>query len=115
MSSALAASGLDMGAVGRAPDYPVKNVLIVADGRERNVTYYIDRNGHPYAYEEVGVLPPPGAVEKPAVMLRTRMVPFSEVADWMAPPDFARIDADLLRLRFDLIRQLGPLRTFLEG
>jgi len=115
MNDALAANGLTMGAIGRAPDYPVKSVLMVEDGREKSVAYYIDRNGHPYAFEERGVLPPPGAVEMPSFALKTRMVPFSEVADWMVPPDFARIDADLLRVRLDLIRQLGPLTPFLEG
>jgi len=109
MNAALKAEGRSMGVIGRDESLAVKEVRVDMPGKKFWVIYYIDHIGHPFALDMVEV--EGGA----AVKTSTRMVPFSEVADWMGPGDFAEVDVKLVQARADLIRLLGPLRPFLEG
>jgi len=108
MNAALKAEGKHMGMIGRGADLPVKEVKVDMPGKKFWVTYFIDQIGHPFSLDMV-------EREGFAVHTKTREVPFSEVADWMGPGDFAEVDVKLAQARADLIRLLGPLRTFLEG
>jgi len=108
MNAALKAEGRDMSVLGRANDLMVKEVQVDVPGKKFWVIYYIDHIGHPFSLDMV-------EREGVAVKTSTRPVPFSEVADWMSLGDFIEVDRKLAQTRIDLIRQLGPLRPFLEG
>jgi len=97
-----------MGVVGKASDLFLQSVLMVEDGKETNVIFYVDRFGYPYALTQTGM-------DQAAVTARARSASFSEIADWMTIGDFAALDAYLLTVRGMILAQLGPILPFLEA